>query len=38
VTVGGVHCFLLLIPLVAGIVLLARSHAVAEWPSEKLDE
>ncbi|MGA3268692.1 MAG: hypothetical protein ABSE16_17960 [Verrucomicrobiota bacterium] len=36
--VGKVHCALLLIPLLAGLVLLARSQAVAEWLSEKLDE
>jgi putative effector of murein hydrolase LrgA (UPF0299 family) len=31
------HCVLLLIPLVLGIVMLARSRAVAEWLSERLD-
>jgi len=36
--VGMVHCALLTVPLVVGIAMLARSRAVAEWLSEKLDE
>jgi hypothetical protein len=35
--IGKVHCALLAIPPVLGIVLLARSRAVAEWLSDKLD-
>lgn len=35
--VGKVHCVLLTIPLVLGIVILARSRTVAEWLSDKLD-
>ena len=35
--VGIVHCALLTVPLVLGIVMLARSRDVAEWLSEKLD-
>jgi len=38
VAVGKVHCALLTVPLVLGIAMLARSRAVAEWLSEKLDE
>ena len=38
VAVGKVHCALLTIPSVLGIVMLARSRAVAEWLSDKLDE
>jgi len=36
--IGKVHCALLTIPPVLGIVMLARSRTVAEWLSEKLDE
>ena len=36
--VGKVHCALLTIPSVLGIVILVRSRPVAEWLSEKLDE
>ena len=36
--IGKVHCALLTVPLVLGIAVLARSRAVAEWLSEKLDE
>ena len=36
--IGKVHCALLTIPPALGIVMLARSRAVAEWLSEKLDE
>jgi len=36
--VGKVHCVLLTIPSVLGIVMLARSKAVAEWLADKLDE
>ena len=36
--VGMVHCALLTVPLVVGIAMLARSKAVAEWLSDKLDE
>ncbi len=36
--IGKVHCALLTIPLMLGIAMLARSRAVAEWLSEKLDE
>ncbi|MGA3283461.1 MAG: hypothetical protein ABSD57_03240 [Verrucomicrobiota bacterium] len=35
--IGKVHCALLTIPLVLGIVILARSKAVAEWLSNMLD-
>lgn len=38
VAIGKVHCALLTIPSVLGIVILARSRPVAEWLSEKLDE
>jgi len=31
------HCVLLLIPLVLGIVIFARARAVAEWISNKFD-
>ena len=33
-----VHCALLTVPLVFGIVILARSKAVAEWLADKLEE
>jgi hypothetical protein len=36
--IGKVHCALLTIPSVLGIAMLARSKAVAEWLSDKLDE
>ena len=36
--VGMVHCALLTVPLVVGLAILARSKAVAEWLSDKLDE
>jgi len=36
--IGVVHCALLTFLLLLGIVILARSRAVAEWLSEKLDE
>jgi putative effector of murein hydrolase LrgA (UPF0299 family) len=36
--VGIVHCALLTVPLVFGIVILARSKAVAEWLADKLEE
>ncbi|MFZ1073209.1 MAG: hypothetical protein WAO21_07210 [Verrucomicrobiia bacterium] len=35
--IGKVHCALLAVPPVLGIVMLARARAVAEWLSEKLD-
>ena len=35
--VGIIHCVLLLIPLVLGVAMLARSRTVAEWLSERLD-
>jgi len=35
--VGKVHCALLTVPLAVGLALLARSKAVAEWLSDKLD-
>jgi len=38
IAIGKVHCALLTIPPVLGIVMLAKSRAVAEWLSEKLDE
>jgi len=37
VAIGKVHCALLTVPLVLGIAMLARSRAVAEWLSQKLD-
>ena len=37
VAIGKVHCALLTIPSALGIVMLARSRAVAEWLSDKLD-
>ncbi len=36
--IGIVHCALLIVPLVLGVAMLARSKAVAEWLSGKLDE
>jgi hypothetical protein len=36
--IGKVHCALLTMPSVIGIVMLARSKAVAEWLSDKLEE
>jgi len=36
--IGKVHCALLAMPSVIGIVMLARSKAVAEWLSDKLEE
>ena len=35
--IGIVHCALLTIPAVLGIVILARSRTVAEWLSNKLE-
>ena len=35
--VGIVHCVLLTIPLVLGIIILARSRTVADWLAEKLE-
>ncbi len=35
--VGKVHCALLTIPSVLGIVMLVRSRPVAEWLSDRLD-
>lgn len=37
VPVGKVHCALLTIPALLGVVILIRSRAVAEWLSDKLD-
>ncbi len=37
VAIGKVHCALLTIPSVFGIVILARARPVAEWLSDKLD-
>jgi len=34
---GKVHCALLAIPSVLGIVILVRSRPVAEWLSDKID-
>jgi len=36
--VGPVHCALLAIPLVLGIVALIRARAVADWLANKLEE
>ena len=36
--IGKLHCALLAIPLLAGVVLLAKSDAIAKWLSDKLDE
>jgi len=35
--VGIIHCGLLLVPAVLGIVILVRSRPVAEWLADKLD-
>lgn len=37
VAVGKVHCALLTVPSVLGIVILVKSRPVAEWLSDKLD-
>jgi hypothetical protein len=34
---GKVHCALLAIPSVLGIVILVRSRPVADWLSDKID-
>ncbi len=36
--VGTLPCILKSIPAVAGIVMLVRAKAIAEWISDKLDE
>jgi len=36
--IGIVHCAFLALLLLLGIGILAKSRAVAEWLSEKLDE
>lgn len=36
--VGKVRCALSSIPVAAGLLLLARARAVAEWLSNKLDD
>lgn len=38
VNLSPVHCALLAIPVLAGIVLLAKSESIAEWLSDKLDQ
>ena len=35
--VDKLHCALLAIPVLIGVVILARSRAVAEWLSEMLE-
>lgn len=37
VPVGAVRCVIKAIPFVLGVVLLAKSKAVAAWVSDKLD-
>jgi len=38
VAISKVHCALLAVPFLAGVVLLVASKPVAEWLSDKLDE
>ncbi len=37
VPVDKIHCALLLIPVLLGIVMLIRSKALAEWLSDRLE-
>ena len=38
VAISEVHCALLGVPVLAGIVCLAKARPIAQWLSDKLDE